>query len=66
MWWMGEHLDTKTIGRALGMLENHIVMWWKRKGRPHQHHLVNVTFLIATTTTQKERSHKVLSYQLHL
>jgi hypothetical protein len=27
---------------------------------------VNVTFLIATTTTQKERSHKVLSYQLHL
>jgi len=32
MRWMGEHLDTKTIGGAPGMQENHIVMWWKRKG----------------------------------
>ncbi len=66
MWWMGEHLDTKAIGGALGMLENHIIMWWKREGRWHQQHLMNVTFLIVVTTTKKERSQKVLSCQLHL
>ncbi len=66
MWWMGEHLDTKAIGGALGMLENHIVIWWKRKGRQHQQHLVDVTLLIAATIIQKERSQKVPSYQLHL
>jgi hypothetical protein len=66
MWWMGEHLDTKAIGGALGMLENHIIMWWKRRGRQHQQHLMNVTFLTTTTTTQKERSQKVLKCQLHL
>jgi hypothetical protein len=61
MWWMGEHLDTKVIGGTLGMLENHIVMWWKRRGHQHQQHLVKVTLLIAATITQKERSQKVLS-----
>ncbi len=65
MWWMGKHLDTKAIGGALKMLENYIVMWWNMKGRRHQQHLVNVTLLIGTTTTQKERSQKVLSCQLH-
>ncbi len=65
MWWMGEHLDTKAIGGALGMLENHIVMWWKKKGPRHQQHLMNMKLLIAATITQKERSEKVLSCQLH-
>jgi hypothetical protein len=63
---MGERLDTKARGGALGMLENHIVMWWKRKGRRHQQHLVNATLHVAATTSQMQRSQKVLSCQLHL
>jgi hypothetical protein len=52
MWWIGEHLDTKAIEGALGLLENHIIMWWKRRGHRHQQHLVNVTLLVTMTTTQ--------------
>jgi len=57
------HQSKKRSTRNAGKPHCHVV---ERKGRRHQQHLVNATLHVAATTTQKQRSQKVLNCQLHI